>query len=153
MDKEYEYGEKYSGQYIYKINNLSLKELKKMCEELKKEKWSKGKFGLGIIQWTGERTNNLVNFYLAEVNNADKISLDQVISAEGKMIISELKSNSYKYIYDNWKKDNINNLNSENAAYDAASKICIKYEVPLNKENKAKKRGNTAKQIYKVMTG
>lgn len=68
-----------------------------MCEELKKEKWSKGKFGLGIIQWTGERTNNLVNFYLAEVNNADKISLDQVISAEGKMIISELKSNSYKY--------------------------------------------------------
>lgn len=25
MDKEYEYDKKYSGQYIYKINNLSLK--------------------------------------------------------------------------------------------------------------------------------
>ena len=69
------------------------------------------------------------------------------------MVIYELKSNSYKSIYDNWKKDNNNLLNSENAAFDAASKICIKYEVPKDKEKKAKERGNTAKQIFKIMIG
>ena len=150
MDKQYNYDKKYSGKYVY---HLSLKELKEMCDKLKKDKWQKGKFGLGIIQWTGERTSNLIDLYLKEVNNADNISLDQVISAEGKMVINELKSNNYKYIYDNWKKDNISNLNSENAAFDAASKICIKYEVPSQKEKKAIERGNTAKQIYTIMTG
>ena len=150
MDGQYNYDKNYSGKYIY---DLSLKELKEMCDKLKKDKWQKGKFGLGIIQWTGERTSTLVDFYLAEAKGADKISLDQVISAEGKMMIHELKSNSYKSIYDNWKKDNIKNLNSENAAFDAASKICIKYEIPAEKEKKANERGNTAKQIYKVMTG
>ena len=51
------------------------------------------------------------------------------------------------------KKYNASNLNSENAAFDAASKICIKYEVPSEKEKKAIERGNTAKQIYLIMTG
>lgn len=149
MDSLYKYNELYSGKYVYQI---SLKALKDMCDKLKKDNWQKGKFGLGTIQWTGERTYTLVELYLKECNNSDKISLDQVISAEGKMILNELKSNSYKYIYDNWKSYNTNNLNSENAAYDAASRICIKYEVPSDKEKKAIERGNTAKQIYKIMT-
>ena len=148
MDSLYKYNEKYSGKYVHQI---SLKALKEMCDKLKKDNWQKGKFGLGIIQWTGERTYNLADLYLKECNNADKISPDQVISAEGKMIINELKSNNYKSIYESWKKDNINNLNSENAAYNAASKICIKYEVPTNKEKKAIERGKTAKQIYNIM--
>jgi hypothetical protein len=73
MDKLYKYDKKYSGKYVYQI---SLKELKEMCDKLKKDKWQKGKFGLGIIQWTGERTFNLVDLYLKEVNNANNISLD-----------------------------------------------------------------------------
>ena len=150
MDSLYKYNEKYSGKYVYQI---SLKELKEMCDKLKKDNWQKGKFGLATIQWTGERTYNLVELYLKECNNADRISLDQIISAEGKMIINELKSNNYKSIYEFWKRDNINNLNTEKAAYDAASRICIKYEVPKDKEKRAIERGNTAKQIYKVMTG
>ena len=85
MDKLYNYDKKYSGKYVYQI---SLKELKEMCDKLKKDKWQKGKFGLGVIQWTGERTINLVDLYLKEVNNANNISLDQVISAEGKMVIN-----------------------------------------------------------------
>ena len=52
------------------------------------------------------------------------------------MVINELKSNYYKSIYDNWKKDNRSNLNSENAAFVAVSKICIKNEVPSEKEKK-----------------
>ena len=149
MDSLYKYNEKYSGKYVYQI---SLKALKEMCDKLKKDNWQKGKFGLGTIQWTGERAYNLVVLYLQECKNADTISLDQVISAEGKMIINELKSNNYKSIYESWKNDNKNNLNTEKAAYDAASKICIKYEVPNDKEKKAIERGNTAKQIYKIMT-
>ena len=148
MDEKYNYSQKYSGKYVY---NLSLKELKIMCDKLKKDKWQKGKFGLIIIQWNGERTSILVDLYLAEVNNADKINLEQVISAEGKMMIKEL-NNQYKSIYANWKKDNGNNLNTENAAFDAASKICIQYEIPSQKENKAIERGNTAREIYRVMT-
>ena len=149
MDSLYKYNELYSGKYVHEI---SLKALKDMCDKLKKDNWQKGKFGLGTIQWTGERTYTLVEHYLRECNNADKISLEQVISAEGKMIINELKSNSYKSIYDDWKRENQNNLNSENAAFGAASKICKKYEVPTEKEKKAVERGNTAKQIYKIMT-
>ena len=101
MDSLYKYNELYSGKYVHEI---SLKALKDMCDKLKKDNWQKGKFGLGTIQWTGERTYTLVEHYLRECNNADKISLEQVISAEGKMIINELKSNSYKSIYDDWKK-------------------------------------------------
>ena len=97
MDNLYKYNVLYSGKYVHQI---SLKALKDMCDKLKKDKWQKGKFGLGTIQWTGERTYTLVQHYLKECNNADKISKDQVISAEGKMIIKELKSNSYKSIYD-----------------------------------------------------
>ena len=109
MDSLYKYNELYSGKYVHEI---SLKALKDMCDKLKKDNWQKGKFGLGTIQWTGERTYTLVEHYLRECNNADKISLDQVISAEGKMIINELKSNSYKSIYDDWKRENQNNLNT-----------------------------------------
>ena len=69
MDSLYKYNEKYSGKYVYQI---SLKALKEMCDKLKKDNWQKGKFGLGTIQWTGERTYNLVELYLKECNNADK---------------------------------------------------------------------------------
>ena len=68
------------------------------------------------------------------------------------MIIDELKSINYKSIYDDWKRENQNNLNTENSAFNAASKICKKYEVPREKDKKAVERGNTAKQIYKIMT-
>ena len=73
MDELYNYSQKYSGKYVY---DLSLKELKEMCDKLKKDKWQKGKFSLCIIQWIGSRANTLVGFYLAEVNDAYKFSLD-----------------------------------------------------------------------------
>ena len=69
------------------------------------------------------------------------------------MVMKELRSNQYKSIYDNWKINNGNNLLSENAAYDAGSQICLKYEVPYDKENQAKKRGNTAKKVFNIMMG
>ena len=148
MDESYEYSTKYSGKCV---TDVSLKELKTLCDKLKNDGWKKGAFGLGVIQWTYERTYTLITYYLEEANNGDKISLDQVISAEGKLIIKELKSQQYKKIYENWRNEN-KNLDCEEAAYNAASKICLKYEIPDDKEAQAQKRGKTAKKVYKIMT-
>ena len=149
MDNNYDYANKYSGKCVTQVN---LRDLKALCDKLKKDGWQKGKFGLGIIQWTGIRTGPLVDHYLAEVNGGDSINLNQVISAEGKYMMTELR-NQYSYIYNNWKNNHGNDLSSENAAYDAAAQICLKYEIPFNKEKAAEKRGNTAKQILKIMLG
>ena len=148
MDQYYSYRTKYSGKLITEV---SLDELNTLLIKLKNDKWEKGKFGLGCVQWTGERTLNLFKIYRSENNNKDSISFNQATNAEGKLIINEF-SNDYKYIYNNWKKENENKINSENAAYNAASKICLDYERPSDMENKAKTRGNTAKKIYKIMT-
>ena len=148
MDQNYSYRTKYSGKLITEV---SLDELNTLLNKLKNDNWEKGKFGLGCVQWTGERTLNLFKIYRSENNNKDSISFNQATNAEGKLIINEF-SNDYKYIYNNWKKENENKINSENAAYNAASKICLDYERPKDKENKAKTRGNTAKKIYKIMT-
>ena len=148
MDQNYSYRTKYSGKLITEV---SLDELNTLLNKLKNDNWEKGKFGLGCVQWTGERTLNLFKIYRSENNNKDSISFNQATNAEGKLIINEF-SNDYKYIYNNWKKENENKINSENAAYNAASRICLDYERPFDKENKAKTRGNTAKKIYKIMT-
>ena len=148
MDQYYSYRTKYSGKLITEV---SLDELNTLLNKLKNDNWEKGKFGLGCVQWTGERTLNLFKIYRSENNNKDSISFNQATNAEGKLIINEF-SNDYKYIYNNWKKENENKINSENAAYNAASKICLNYERPSDMENKAKTRGNTAKKIYKIMT-
>ena len=148
MDQSYDYSNKYSGKCV---NDVDLKELKSLCDKLKKDGWKKGRFGLGIIQWTNERTATLVDQYLEEAKGAQKITLDQVIIAEGKMVMKELKSNQYKKIHDSWKSNNASNLNSENSAYNAGAQICLRYEVPYDKENQSVKRGNTAKTVYKIM--
>lgn len=148
MDQNYSYRTKYSGKLITEV---SLDELNTLLNKLNNDKWKKGKFGLGCVQWTGERTLNLFKIYRSENNNKDSISFNQAANAEGKLIINEF-SNDYKYIYNNWKEENKKIINSENAAYNAASKICLNYERPADKENKAKTRGNTAKKIYKIMT-
>ena len=99
MNDNYSYLQKYSNKYIY---DLSLSEIKALLEELEKNGW-KGKFGLGCVQWTGDRTLNLVNYYLKETGNKDEITFEQACSSESKLIIWEL-SNSYKGVYDNWKQ-------------------------------------------------
>ena len=147
MDQLYDYRNKYSGKIITQV---SMNALSKVLEELKKNSWKKGKFGLGCIQWTGGRTYNLFKLYQKECNNADKITLAQATAAEGKMVISELRG-SHNYVYNQWNSNNPNK-NTATAAYNAGYIICMKYEVPADTENKAKQRGNTAKEMYNLMT-
>ena len=64
-----------------------------------RENWQKGKFGLGCLQWRGERTYTLYKLYEQECNNPYNITIDQATKAEGNMIINEFNGN-YKYVYD-----------------------------------------------------
>lgn len=147
MDDLYSYRTKYSGKCV---TDVSMSELSKLMEKLKAKNWNEGKFGLGCVQWTGSRTYSLVQLYLKECGNSNKITLDQATSAEGKMVIQELEG-SYKKIYTTWKSNN-SNTNSASAAYNAGHDICTKYEIPADYKTKAVTRGNTAKELYNLMT-
>lgn len=148
MDDLYNYNTLYSGK---SITSVSLSDLNIIIEKLYKDNWQKGKFGLGCVQWTGSRTRDIFKLYLEEANGSDYITFEKAAKAEGKMIISELQSSLFNPIYNNWKKNNSGNLNSENAAYNAGEQVCLNYEKPINKEEKAKVRGNLAKNFYAVM--
>ena len=145
----YGYDEKYSSKCV---TDVSLLELKNLLDKLEKDKWEKGKFGLGCFQWTGGRTKNLVNFYLKENDGKDKITIEQVISAETKFVLNELETiPQYKSIYTDFKTKYKDNYESEDAAYFAGDNICRRYEIPAQKEQRGKERGNTAKKILKIM--
>ena len=147
MDDLYNYDTKYSGKCI---TDVSLDAVYKLLKELKGDNWEKGKFGLGCVQWTGGRAYNLVETYKAECENCDKITLEKAIAGEGKMIIKEFKGNFVK-VYNSWKSQNISK-NTPNAAYNAGVIVCKNYDVPADTENEAQKRGNTAANIYNIIT-
>ncbi|MBR2698132.1 MAG: Ig-like domain-containing protein [Clostridia bacterium] len=112
-----------------------------------------GKFGLGCTQWTGGRTRKLVALYrkYAGEGNAT-ITKDQVIAAEHDMILYDLQGD-YKKVYTGWRNENINGLYCPEAANSAGSWVCLKYEIPANKEESAVKRGKKAAEIYNIMVG
>ena len=147
MDDLYSYRTKYSGKCV---TDVSMSELSKLMEKLKAKNWKEGKFGLGCVQWTGSRTYSLVQLYLKECGNSNKITLEQATAAEGKMVIQEF-SGSYKNIYTQWKSEN-SNTKTATAAYNAGHIVCTKYEIPADYKTKAITRGNTAKELYNLMT-
>ena len=146
MDDNYEYSNKYSGKIITEVN---LQEVGTLLDILKRDKWKKGKFGLGCVQWTGSRTKDLWNLYNDECGSCTSITIQQATKAEGKMIINELDG-TYSQIHSTWVKEN-SNLDSPQAAYNAGYLITKKYEKPNDLENEAKKRGNTAHNMYSEM--
>ena len=67
------------------------------------------------------------------------------------MIISDLKG-GYSGVYSSWKNANSDGgLYTEEAAYSAGSIVCLRYEIPANKESKAVTRGNKAAEIFRIM--
>ena len=147
MDELHNYREKYSHKLVTEV---SLNGLKNLMETLHSQNWKKGKFGLGCVQWTGERTRSLVKLYLEEANGKDRITLDEATRAEGRMIYNELTGN-YKKIYNEWKSSNSKKIDSLNAAYQAGSIICRKYEVPADYKRKGDIRGKMATTFFNVM--
>ena len=147
MDTLYNYSTLYSNKLITQV---SLYDLSNVLWQCKAANWTQGKFGLGCVQWTGERTYTLFQLYQLRCDYNGRITIEQATSAEGQMIINEFKGN-YNYIYNDWKNNNLDK-DSESSAYNAGYNICVKYEVPSDKENKGITRGNTAKDMFNIMT-
>lgn len=148
MDNKYDYRNEYSGQNIM---NKNLNDVYSLLLQLEEDKWKKGKFGLGSVQWTGSRTKTLVEIYIEETCTSGNISFDQMLKPESIMISRELGGN-YGYIYSDWLTANSDNLNSSNAAYSAGYYLCTQYEMPKDYEAKAPNRAKTAELLYGVMT-
>jgi len=138
MDENFDYRNTYSGRSIIDIGIDSAVDIANKARDTGYE----GKFGLGMIQWTGERTNNLLDVYQSK-STSNYPSLDECASIEASFMVSELQSSSYSYIYDTWQSDP--------TPYNAGSLICINYEVPSDRYNKAVTRGNNAETIYGLM--
>ena len=141
------YLKNYSGKYV---QNVDLNQLEAFLEALAAGKWQ-GKFGLGIVQWTGARTKILMSFYRKRASSDGRITPAQVMAAENEMILYDLKG-SYSGVYSGWKKANAD-LATVEAARSAGATVCLKYEIPANKDSKAVTRGNKAAEIYRVMVG
>lgn len=112
-----------------------------------------GKFGMGCTQWTGGRTRKLMALYRKYAGaGSATITKAQTIAAEHEMILYDL-TGDYKKVYTEWLNTNENAKYCPEAAYSAGSLVCLKYEIPANKESSAVKRGNNASKFYKIMVG
>jgi hypothetical protein len=151
MEQYYQYRQHYSGKRIYSLSTKNLTDVYNMLVELDANSFridgSRAGFGLGLCQWTMDRTFALVKLY-REVNSAQSsITSAQVLQGEVQMIVTELLG-AYKWVYTNWKAANNSSLQSPNAAEDAAHRFCNNYEVPSDRATQAPLRGQTARLIY-----
>lgn len=153
MDRDFDYGDKYSGKTItdvgiqetIKLQNAASKKTHTTQKNGKGEKIVY-KFGLGMCQFTGSRTSDLLEAYQefykrTGENNPTK---EQCLEIEIDFMIKELKSENYKRIYSLWEKGN-------KTAYTAGSMFCKYYERPKDLDVQAIERGNNAKKIYNIM--
>lgn len=148
MDENHKYGTKYSGKLI---TDIVLPDLETLLTKLEKKKWNEGQFGLGSLQWRGQRTFTLYRLYNSECGQCTKITKGQAILSEGNMIINEFKEQTYSKIYNQWKKDH-SVLDAPLAANDAAYVITKDYvKLEKNLEKEAKIRQTTASNMYNAM--
>ena len=139
MDEHFNYRKEFSGKSISDVGITKTIELQKKAEK----SGFKGKFGLGMIQWTGKRTSGLLDSYKKYCKN-DKPTANECAKAEVNYMVDELKSKDYSHIYNDWKKGG-------KGAGSAARYICNEYEKPADKNTQADLRAKNAVSIYRVM--
>ena len=142
------YLDNYSKKYAWEVD---LNGLEALMEQLAEGGWE-GKFGLGIVQWTGSRTKKLVSFYRKHAGSGDSITAEQVVAAENEMILYDLKG-SYSGVYSAWKSANKSAKDTPEAARSAGALVCTRHEIPVDKDSKAVTRGKKAVEIYNIMVG
>lgn len=144
------YLDSYSGKYA---QNIDLNALEELMVTLEAGQWE-GKFGLGIVQWTGTRTKQLVALYRKHAGaDSDHITASQVVAAENEMIVNELKGN-YRGVYNAWLNDNPEDeRRTDEAARSAGALVCTRYEIPANASSQAVTRGSKAAEIFRAMIG
>lgn len=139
MDEHFNYRKEFSGKSISDVGITKAIELQEKAEK----SGFKGKFGLGMIQWTGGRTSGLLDSYKKYCKN-DKPTAAECAKAEVNYMVDELKG-KYASVYKEWKNS------KDKSAENEGSIICKKYEVPADTENQAKLRAKNALRIYNVM--
>ena len=140
MDTHFDYRNSFSGKSIREVGIQAALELQQKV----KESGYKGKFGLGMVQWTAERTEQLLRAY-QRYASGDKPTKEECIEAEVNFMADELKG-VYARVYTNWKK-------GAQTAASAGEIVCRQYEKPSDMSNQAKIRAQNANKIYLVMIG
>jgi hypothetical protein len=149
MDNNYNYNQVYSNKNIMDIGIAKTKIISDASTN-ESANLRKG-FGLGCIQWTFSRNKTLFKLYEEECDSNGFPTKQQCCKVEGNMICTELlTSPAYKSIYKDWLS---NYEGTDNEAYEAGKMLCLRYERPKGKEEKAPKRADSAKNIYNVMMG
>ena len=131
--------------------DVNLTEFEALLETLARGNWV-GKFGVGIVQWTGGRTRKLAALYRKHAGAGDSITQAQVVAAENEMVLNDF-SGDYRGVYSAWKMANSAATDTVEAARSAGALVCTRYEIPVNKDAKAVTRGNKAAEMFAVMLG
>lgn len=138
MDNNFNYRSEFSGKTISQVGIDKAVALQEKAEA----SGFAGKFGLGMIQWTGDRTTGLLEAY-EKYCSSNYPSVEECAKAEANYIVDELQG-SHSYVYTNWKKGSM-------TAKSAGEIVCRQYEVPANIDYQASVRGQNASKIYNVM--
>ena len=138
MDNNFDYQNKFSGKSIQEVGIAAAIDLQNKVKASDYE----GKFGLGMIQWTGSRTEGLLASY-QKYATSDKPTKEECIMAEVNFMADELADN-YAKVYSNWK-------NGDKSASSAGDIICRQYEIPADTDKQARLRAQNANKIYAVM--
>ena len=93
MDEHFDYRNKFSGKSIKDVGISAALELAKNA----KASGYEGKFGLGMIQWTGSRTLGLLESY-QKYASSDKPTSEECIDAEVNFMLDELQGD-YVQVY------------------------------------------------------
>ena len=143
------YTERFSNRYIYDLD-ITPNELYEITSNSPN---TENIFGLGVVQWTHvSRFFPLLQLYIeATGGGARRITRAEVIESEMLMMIRELREGgSHNFIYRDWHLAN-SNVNSEDAAFNAAHILCLRYLIPRDVQTKAIQRGNDARAIFRIM--
>ncbi len=138
MDNNFDYQNKFSGKSIQEVGIAAAIDLQNKVKASDYE----GKFGLGMIQWTGSRTEGLLASY-QKYATSDEPTKEECIMAEVNFMADELAGN-YAKVYSNWK-------NGDKSASSAGDIICRQYEIPADTDSQARLRAQNANKIYAVM--
>ena len=156
MNINYNYKNSYSGKKIYNldVNKNNFTELDNLLEALTNKNWEdndkKIGFGLGCLQWSFDRTYDLVQKYKEAKTATETITKTETIEGE-KMMIQYEFSDKYPNIKKCWENECGEYLNTPLSAYRAGYDLCKWYIKPSDTNTKAIVRGHLAESIYAVM--
>jgi len=138
MDANFNYRNEFSGKTISQVGIDKAIALQKKVVNCGYQ----GKFGFGMVQWTGSRTSGVLAAY-EKYCTSNYPTEAECAKAEANYLVDELQG-AYKYVYNNWK-------NGARTAQSAGEIVCKQYEVPANATQQAIMRGQNAKKIYNIM--